>query len=164
MTTAPIQLLPWQDRWTNPSLYELLEPLEDQHRGALDSLLEKIEGYETLDKSLVWLGQSWHWTIQYRLLDPRGNELDTLCYIVPNHITPKVCVPLTDKVLQQIPFRRLAKLVRLAIIDAKRPVAVYWVTLNLTASYEVDPIFDLIKRKHNILMEPFKPAKKSSAK
>ena len=164
MTTAPIQLLPWQDRWTEPALDELFEPLEDQHRKALDNLLEKIEGYETLDKSLVWQGQSWYWTIQYRLLDPRGNELDTLCYIVPNHTAPKVCVPLTDKVLQRIPFRRLPKLVRLAITGAKRPVTVYWVTMNLTASYEVDPIFDLIKRKHSILMEPFKPAKKLSAK
>ena len=158
-TLAPTKLLPWQDHWSEPTLDQLLEPLEEVHRKVLMQLLERIEKYDDLRSSLVWRGVSWHWTLEYTLNDPAGNKLETFCYVVPDKALPRLCIPLTDDVLHRLPFRRLHKLVRTGIRSAKRAVAINWATWELNAPFEVEVLMDLIKRKHKLLLEPFKPTK-----
>ena len=159
ITLTPTKCLPWQDRWCQPTLDQLFEPLEEVHRKILTDMLDRIEKYDDMRSSLVWRGVSWHWTIEYTLHDPDGNKLETFCYVVPNNAVPRVCIPLSNEVLHRLPFRRLHRFVRNGIRSAKRAVAINWAIWELNAPFEVEILMDLIKRKHKMLLEPFKPDK-----
>ncbi len=158
-TLSPVKLVPWLDRWSEPTPDQLMEPLDEAHRKVLGDLLEHINKFDHIRSSLAWRGVSWHWTLEYLLHDPEGNKLDTFCYVVPNTAGPQICIPLTDAIIHRLPFRRLHKFVRNGIRSAKRAVVISWATWNLNAPFEVELLADLVKRKHKILLEPFKPAK-----
>ena len=146
--------LPWQNRWSSPAMDDLIQPIQDQSRKALSTLMDQIAGLDGLEQRLCWNGPSWRWTIEYRLEHPpksEEEEPEAVCYLVPNAERPVVCVPLTNAVVEKLPMRRLNKLVRNGIRSAKCAVSVHWATWNLTASAEVPHLFDLIKRKRKLL-------------
>lgn len=160
-TTVVTKRLPWQDRWNQPSMDELMEPINPQHRRALRTLADRVDDHDHVEQHLEWYGPGWHWTIQFDLKDPNGKQVETLCYLVPRQEAPEVCVPLASTTLERLPLHRLHKFVRNGVRGAKRSVAYHWATWDLTASSEVDQLMDLIKRKHKIVLEPYRAKKKS---
>ena len=152
---------PWQDQWSTPSIDQLVADLQDQHRKVFSNLLDKLEPFDNVQRSLAWHGSGWHWVIQYDLTDPQDNPLETLCFIITSPQSPFVCVPLTRDTYQRLPIRRLPKLVRTAVRAAKCSVNTHWTTVNLSFNAELDQLMDLIKRKHRYAMEPFKVTKAS---
>ena len=161
MSTATYKsLLPWEDRWAEPTINQLFEPLIPQHRKAVEGLCLKIQDLELVEKSLVWYGSGWYWTIQYDLNEPSGNLIEPpFCYVVPDNNSPRVCVPLTDKVFERLPVRRLNKFVRNATRSAKRGFDIYWFSVQLSASTEAEQLMDLIKRKYRYRTEAFEASK-----
>ena len=155
--------MPWQDRWTQPKIEQLLEPLNPQHHKALTNLMAGLEAYEHMHRRLVWHGDGWCWTVQYDLKDPDGNDLGTFCYVVPRAESPLVAesplggFPLPTQLFARLPIRRLHKYLRTTVRSAKRIFNVYWATWALTANSEQEHLMDLAKRKYKILTEPIKP-------
>ncbi|MAE62950.1 MAG: hypothetical protein CMJ18_01655 [Phycisphaeraceae bacterium] len=159
-TTAVTDRLPWQDRWHEPTVEQLFEPLNPQHGKALRLLMDRIESYGQLERSLLWYGPGWNWTLRYDIRDFEDNDLETLCYLVPREESPQVCVPLGAATLEKLPLRRLHKYVRNGVRGSKCTVELYWATWNLTASSEAEQLVELIKRKHKIVLDPHKSPKK----
>lgn len=149
------QRLPWENRWTLPEMGDLIQPIQEQSRKALRTLMDQVASLEGLDHRLHWYGPAWRWTIEYRLQMEVGvgeQQPEAFCYLVPNAERPVVCVPLTNGQVDTLPMRRLNKLVRNGIRSAKCAVSVHWATWNLMASAEVPHLFDLIKRKRKFLV------------
>ncbi|MCE9591430.1 MAG: hypothetical protein K8S99_12995 [Planctomycetes bacterium] len=146
--------LAWQDRWSQPSLDQLLRPLNAQHTRLVNSLMEQLAQLSGVEQSIIWYGPAWKWTIAYtikpattsrstKLVDPH-----VLCYIVPKVDGPLVCVPLNDGSLDVLPIQRLTKFVRDGIKLAKFAVAIHWAMWTPATLSEVAQIVDLIKRLH----------------
>ena len=152
-TTTVTPLLPWQDRWFRPNLDQLLTPIAEQQRKAFRSLVDRISDYDHVEQSLVWHGPGWNWTIQFEVKDDAGSTLEVLCYLVPRHEGPEVCIPLKDDILEKLSLRRLHKFVRNGVRASKRSVEYYWATWNLAASSEADQLMELVKRKHKLTLE-----------
>lgn len=152
-TTTVTPLLPWQDRWSRPSLDQLLTPIADQQRKAFRNLLDRISDYDHVEQSIVWHGPGWNWTVQFEIKDDKGKIVDVLCYLVPRHEGPAFCVPLKNEILEKLSLRRLHKFVRTGIRGAKRTVEYYWANWNVAASSEADQLMELVKRKHKLTLD-----------
>ena len=144
--------LAWEDRWSQPELTQLLEPIKEPYRQPFEQLIERIDDYAEVERSLDWCGDAWKWTIHYVLHDGSGGQGQTLCYLVPRHDSPVICIPLTDQLIQKLPMKRLGKVVRDGIKSAKCAVSTYWATWSPGNRTEVDQLLDLIKRKHKLAL------------
>lgn len=182
MTHSAVQnRLAWDDRWSQPSLEQLLHPLKVQPRRLFDQIIGKVTSLSNVDRAIIWYGPSWKWTIYYTLpantlvhLPPLGgsgsstagtgasanaghpassknSDPETLCYLVPNHQNPLICVPLSDAVIDRLPLKRLNRFVREAIASSKCAVTIHWAIFAPTTLAETSYLVDLIERKHAIL-------------
>ncbi|GAB4189221.1 MAG: hypothetical protein Kow00105_03730 [Phycisphaeraceae bacterium] len=149
----------WEDRWVQPTLEQLLEPLDEQRRKVVDILIENIEAFPGVERRLIWHGTSWRWTIQFVVFGEDQKLIDTLVYLVPNPESPTVCVPLKPAEVEKLPLKRLNRYIRDGIRVAKRAVEVYWTNWTPTAVTETEHLMDLIKRRHKLLRP--KPTAKS---
>ena len=150
--TKPDKRLNWEDRWSTPSLDQLLEPFQEDQRDLANSLIERIRLYDGVTECYKWYGTAWKWTVQFDVQDQKGKHLDTLTFLVPDPACPLVCIPLTEPALNQLPMRRLSKFIREGIRGAKRAVEVYWAYWQPSNQTEIDGLLDLAKRKHKILL------------
>ena len=143
---------PWEDRWAQPELEQLLAPLDEQRRKVVDIMIEQINEFEGVDMSIIWHGTAWKWTLQFSLYDPDGNLIDTLAYLVPKPDAPVFCVPLRTQTVEKLPLKRLNRYIRDGIRVAKRAVDIYWAVWTPSAVTETEHLRDLIKRRHKIML------------
>ncbi len=153
MAKAPVikTELPWEDRWTVPTQEILLKVYKEQPLKVSKQLMAGVEGFENISKRLLHQGVSWRWSWIYEFTG--GSKPTPLVYLVPNPEGMIVIVPITDAILESLPFRRLNRYIRESIKTAstKQSVDLHWVEFTPTASSEVEHIMDLIKRKHKFL-------------
>jgi len=148
---APVARSPWENRWEEPSLEELIAPYQDNAKKVIDLLLEQLDSLEDVERSIRWHGVAWKWTIQYSLADEAVEDDRPLCYLVPKPEQLVVSIPMTQGVIATLPMRRLNRYVRDSIRSAKRAVELYWATWTPTAMTEVEHLVDLVKRKRKAL-------------
>lgn len=141
----------WTDRWTQPTLEQLLASIEETRLPFVQSLIDQISAYDGVEQRVIWYGTSWKWTLQFVLNDEKGEELGILAYLIPNPQTPMLCIPLRDEMIAKLPMRRLNRYIRDGIRLAKCAVEIHWAIWNPVAGTEVEYLMDLIKRKHKIM-------------
>jgi len=151
MNQAASTRLPWQDRWTRPSLEALLQPLSEQQRKVCERLIEGIEQFEGMHWHFAWHGRAWKWTLQFDLYDQAGGLIGPIAYLVPNPDFVELCMPLKESTIEQVNFKRLQKFVRDGLRAAKCAVTLHWAIFNPTAMSEADQLLDLVKRVHKVL-------------
>lgn len=165
MTRQATQRLPWEDRWSQPSVPQLLDPLKAHHRRAFDHLMGYLDAVEEAERSVVWYGPSWKWTIHYtlpglpakpakagarRAVKPAPVERRTLGYLVPKAEGPMVCLPLSEAEIAELPLPKLSKFVRDGIKLAKCAVAIHWACWSPSTQAETLQIIELLKRHHKL--------------
>jgi hypothetical protein len=74
MSHQPIHRLPWDDRWSEPTVEQLLQPLKVHHRRVFDHLMTFLAGLEGIEQSVIWYGPSWKWTLHYTLPAPAAGH------------------------------------------------------------------------------------------
>lgn len=146
--SATASRLPWEDRWTEPSVRQLLQPVPARHRRLLEAIVDELDGYEDLAQRVVWYGPGWNWTVQYQFSSAPASACDVLCYLVPRLESPQVCVPLRSQEIDSLPMRRLSRIVREGIRSAKCAVTVNWAVFTPNSTSEAEHLIDLIRRKH----------------
>lgn len=146
----------WEDRWQQPDPEQLLEVYDVHPRKIFTTLMEQIEAYEGVSKSLLWHGESWKWCWQFDLNKDGNGQPMAMAYLVPNPVTPQLCIPLNDDLVSKLPMRRLNRYIRDGIRNAKCAVQVHWATWVPTAMTEAEQLLDLVKRKHKLLTQPKK--------
>lgn len=135
----------WHDRWSQPTLPNLLDALKEHHQRHLRKLIDQVGEMEKVDQAVVWYGPSWKWTLHCTVRVGKASE--TLCYIVPNHEAPVVSVPLTETIIASLP-RKVSKYIREGIRLAKCAVKIHWASWTPATDIEVEQLLDLIRRKH----------------
>jgi len=149
---TPTPRLPWQDRWTIPTLKQLVEPLSPHHRKAFETLRDELEGFADVQCRTNWYGPSWNWTLEYTT-SSRGGDPDCLAYLVPKTTGPVICVTLVDELIEDLPIRRLNRYIREGIKSAKCAISSHWAIWNPNNQVEVSHIIDLIQRKYRWMKE-----------
>ncbi|MCC7147419.1 MAG: DUF2236 domain-containing protein [Phycisphaeraceae bacterium] len=140
----------WQDRWSQPTVKDLIDGIGSLHRGGAKILVERIGKLEGVDASLVWYGPSWKWTVQYSLPSTSKKPAEVLCYLVPRQTGPMICVPLTESQMEALKARRLRKFVRDGLEAARRSVQTYWGVWTFATDGEAELLCELVRRKHTL--------------
>lgn len=147
--------LPWEERWTTPTLDQLWEPNKEHHRRLLPTFMDGALQFDGMTQALQWHGEAWMWSIEINLpglgLGGKAAAQNAFAYIVPRPETPLVCIPLAEDFIQALPMRRLNRFVRDGIKGAKQSVDLHWAKWTPSAQSEVDHLLDLVKRKHKFL-------------
>jgi hypothetical protein len=143
--------LPWQDRWQQPSLEQLTEPLSEQQQRIIHRLIEGIDSFEGIERHFAWHGRSWKWTIQCDLYDAQGEPIGPLVYLVPNPDALEFCMPLKEDTIHQINLKPCNRFVRDGVRAAKCAVTMHWAIFHPTAVTEADHLLDLVNRVHKVL-------------
>ncbi|MEM6855681.1 MAG: hypothetical protein AAF593_14835 [Planctomycetota bacterium] len=164
MTAKPVEpiRLAWEDRWNPPTFEQLMKPQKEQHQALLHTLLERLEAYEGVEKSIIWHGSAWKWTLEYTLTTDGGPTSEPMAYFVPDPESPVFCMPFREEMIELLPMKRLNRYIRDGIRGAKCAVQIHWCKWSPTAMTEVEHLTDLIKRKHKILTGQIKPTKKAA--
>ena len=154
--TAYTTRLPWQDRWTEPTFEQLIDPIKakEAHHKALSSVMAGLEGFEGIQRRIIWAGQGWQWCIEYTLAgshETGPDNPDAMAYVVPDPEQPFIAIPLRDEHIEQVPLRRVNRFIRDQIRSAKCAVDIHWCKWSPSAQTEVDHLMDLIKRKWKML-------------
>ena len=150
--TAP--RLPWEDRWTQPTVDQLLATVDPEPRRVLKTILRELDRHDGVTREVVWYGPGWNWTIQYQFGSATDMATDILCYLVPKQDEPVVCVPLCDQEIQRLPVKRLNRVIRDGIRHAKCAVTVSWATFTPGNEVDAEHLIDLIRRKHKAATAP----------
>lgn len=132
--------LPWEDRWRQPSLEQLLHPLDASTRKLFEQMLEGLDALADARAEVVWFGAGWNWTIVYRHGD------SDLCYLIPKPIEPVICIAMSDAQIDALPIRRLARPVREAIKIARFAIEKHYAYWSPTASADIEGLLDLTNR------------------
>lgn len=149
-SNKPRPLTAWDDRWTEPDLEQLLEPIEEVRRKHASTIIEAIEAFEGVESSLVWHGLAWKWTLQFDMTVADGSSA-VLAFVVPKPEAPVLCIPLRRDLIEKLPLRRLTKYIRDGIKVAKYASDTHWGMWTPGQNPEVEQLMDLVKRKHKIL-------------
>ncbi len=169
----------WADRWTKPSLESLIESLKAHHRRQFVHLMEKLDAVPGMDKTILWYGPSWKWTIAYNLKPVNGNgnghgattgrngkrgkavqtaaqpaqPSDVFCFLVPSVENPSVCIPLAEHHAEVIASGTLSRYLREGINTAKCAVATRWATWTPATESESTQLTELLKKKLQLVTE-----------
>ena len=146
--SATAARLPWEDRWTQPTAEQLLKAVNSESRSVLAKIMRALNGYDGVTQQVVWYGPGWNWTIQYQIQVAVDAPTNILCYLVPKRERPVVCVPLRARDINRLPVKRLNRIIREGIRNAKCAVTVSWATFTPSNESDAEHLVDLIKRKH----------------
>ena len=149
---APAPPHPWEDRWNEPSIEELLKPFQENMRKVVDLLREQLDQLENVEAEVRWHGMAWKWTIQYSLTQDVDPDRTPMCYVVPNPEGLIVSIPMSEEVIATLPMRRLNRYIRDAVRSSKRAETLHWATWTPTAMTEVEHLIDLVKRKRKAIL------------
>ena len=141
---------PWEDQWNQPTFEALMALQKEQHQNLLNNLLERIEEYEGVEKTIIWHGSSWKWTFEYVLNHPDTTLTEPMAYFVPDPESPVLCIPMREDMIAQLPIKRLNRYIRDQIRSAKCAVEIHWCKWTPTAMTEVEHLMDLFKRKYKM--------------
>lgn len=153
---------PWENRWKEPAIADLMADIPENYRKPFEDLMAGIEEYEEVQRSMIWYGVSWKWTIHYEFIDAAGNPIRTLGYVVPRHEQPVVCLPMSADQVLSLPIRRLNRAIRDNIKGAKCALETHWAMWNPNNNTEIGHILDLVKRLHKFEFNPPAPKKGKS--
>lgn len=150
-TASSADRSPWQDRWNQPTLKELLNALGKPLGKTVDKLIQRIDELAGVEHTLTWYGPSWKWTIEFTVPSETRGQRQPLAYLVPNMEGPIVSVPVSQPLMDQLRPKRLRRYLKDGLESAKHSVDHYWATWTFANQSEIDLLFEVIEKKHAYL-------------
>ena len=142
MTTLVSGTSAWTNRFTSPTVEDLIADIDIEHRELFDharTCLGKLDG---IVERLSWQGIPWRWTLVYAA----ESDPDTLLtYLVPEPGRPQISVPLRTEIINQIKPRKISRIVRDGILQASHVDQVYWPSWDLASKTGIGEIIQLVK-------------------
>ena len=149
----PVQT-PWENRWEQPTLEQLIAGIEDPRRETFQSVIAGLESYDFFEANITWGGDGWKWTYELSIPGvhtPGPLEPNAFIYIVfdprEEPYRPQIYLPLSDELIAKLPFKKLNRYIRDGIKGSKLANEIVWTQWSPGAQTEVEHLMDLCKRK-----------------
>lgn len=146
----------WMDRFRTPSAEDLLNALSAERGALVGQARQQLAALETVRESLSWVGLPWRWTFVYRR---RGDQRRPIAYLVPNPEGPELAIPLADRMIADLGFRKLPRFVREGIIAAVYVNGVHWASWELASQTVLDELLSLVRRCLSMSETPADPGR-----
>ena len=137
----------WYDRFNTPSIEALRSGLPSRMTHVFDRVRRAIRQLDDVEEVVVWHGDCWHWTIEYRA--KQGES--PLAILVPCPSDLQLAMPLDPEFAELLSKRRLKRAVRDGLELAREPFNSNWAVWSVTAVNMLADLFDLIERKFHYM-------------
>lgn len=134
-----IERCAWEDRFRLPTVDELREGMNSQHRHMFDLTRDLILAIGSLREQLSWHGVPWRWALSYKT---SGGPLG---YLVPQPGKPLLAVPLPVETVAALPVKKLSRAVRDAIAFSAEVSGTCWPTWELQSKALVEEVVGLLR-------------------
>lgn len=132
---------PWPDRFREPTVEYLIEFLRRQNLPAFNQARTKLLALDGMHETIAWQGV-WNWTIGYRMAGQSGSAC---AYLIPDPDKPRLCVPIAEHRLADLPTRKLSKIVREAILHAPAVNGDRWPVWAIQSKAQIDELLLLVE-------------------
>ena len=133
----------WTDRFNAPTAAQLREGLAAPARHLFDNLRSRLSELDGVSESMVWHGECWRWTLEYRT---RHSD-QPLAIVVPCPTDLQLVMPLTAEFTKSLPMQRLKRAVRDGLELAKEPFDNRWGVWSIVGNGLLDDLQDLVELK-----------------
>ena len=148
MAATAKKALVWEDKFNEPEIDALREQYPKAFRVLFDDARERILGFGEVTEELVWEGLPWRWCLRYtKPKDPTR----AFVFLVPNPEKPRIGIPFTGEMLQNMPLHRLKKYMKETLVASHDVGGKFWTEFEFQSKSQLDDAMDLVKRKHNFL-------------
>lgn len=138
--TTPKGRVHWSDRFQVPTPRKLTDALSPttvpvflHARNTLKSLFHSTE-------CIAWQGV-WCWTFTYRI---QGSD-HPVAYLVPDPTRPRLCVPIEDSVIIELPLKKLSRAVRDGLAHSPLVSGIRWTQWELQSLATLDEVFAILR-------------------
>jgi hypothetical protein len=108
-----------------------------------DAARMRLLDLEGVQESAAWYGESWHWTIEYRV----DQADEPLALLVPSPIDLQLAVPLDREFTETLPMSRMSRALRDGLELAQEPFDTRWGIWSVHSAGLLDSLQDLVERK-----------------
>jgi hypothetical protein len=133
----------WSDRFRSPSPDALREGLRVQSRTHFDQLRAHLQRLEGVRETIVWYGDCWHWSLEYRT----RLAAEPLAVLVPSPTELQLALPMDREFTRSLPMQRLKRAVRDGLDLVQEPYNSRWGVWSITSTTIIDDLQDLIEMK-----------------
>lgn len=132
----------WKDRFNRPTVTQLRKLLEGT-TASFDEARKRLLDLDGVQEVTAWYGDSWHWTIEYRV----DQSDEPLALLVPSPTDLQIAVPLDREFVQTLPMSRMSRALRDGLELAQEPFDTRWGVWTVQTGSLLDSLQDLIERK-----------------
>lgn len=147
--TTPKGRAHWSDRFQVPTPRKLTDALPPaalpvflHARNTLKSLFHATE-------CIAWQGV-WCWTFTYRI---HGSS-HPVAYLVPDPTRPRLCVPIEDSVIIDLPLKKLSRAVRDGLAHSPLVSGIRWTQWELLNLTTLDEVFAIVRGDIGMIETP----------
>jgi len=134
---------PWTDRFRTPKFGDLKDSLRAPAKPLFDTLRERLQEFEGVREVIVWYGDCWHWSLEYRTrLAP-----EPLAVLIPAPNDLQLALPVDREFTRTLPMQRLKRPVRDGLDMVQEPYNSRWGVWSVTTATIIDDLLDLVEMK-----------------
>ena len=137
----------WEDRFNRPTVKDLQAGLEPAAAKLFDLLRRQLMGLKGVREQLIWHGDCWRWTIEYRT---RRCD-DPLAVVVPSPEDLQLAVPLERDLAATLSDRRMTRALKDGLGLAQEPFDSRWGVWSIQAASLLEDLVDLLELKLHYL-------------
>jgi hypothetical protein len=135
--------LPWEDRFTRPTISALRLGMKEQIARVFDAAHREFCRMSQNRFEVVWRGECWRWTIAYT--SPADSRL--LAVLVPNPLDLQVAAPLDGEFVRSLSNVKMKRAVRDGVELAADPFDTDWGVWSVASKDTLGEIVRLIERR-----------------
>lgn len=130
----------WEDRFSKPTVQQLLNDVQRPRSYAFSHARALLLGYEGVVEYLAWHGVPWRWSMLYSC-----GEEKPIAYLIPDPMNPRVTVPAYVTDLAALPIRTIPSRIREGLQKAPEVAGVRWCQWPLESKAAADEILAFIQ-------------------
>ncbi len=137
---------PWPDRFREPTAESLIDFLHRQNLPSFNHARSKLLALEGIGESIAWQGV-WNWTLAFRATGQQGSAC---AYLIPDPDRPRICIPIAEHRLADLPARRLSKAVRESILHAPSVNGDRWPVWAIQSKAQIEELLVLVEVRSGV--------------
>jgi hypothetical protein len=138
---------PWEDRFRTPTPADLRAAITRSAHAAVELAAETLTSREAVRESVQWRGV-WNWTLVY---SHNGDPEPAWAYIIPDPGRPRLCIPVAEETVSDLPVKRLARTVRDGVSHAPAVNGVRWPVWDILTKAQVEEVLSLLEFKRGVV-------------
>jgi hypothetical protein len=140
---ALLARIPWEDRFSVPTLRELLGRIEKQHATTFCQARAGLLAITPASEAIIWHGLPWRWTVVYH--SPGADR--PWAYLIPQPARPRLALPLDVAFVRAMQCTRISRYAREGLLAGPQVGTVLWAQWDLLTAAMTDELLSIARQR-----------------